>query len=95
MIGINTLIFSIRGGGNIGIGFAIPANTIRRVASELIREKRIVRPWFGVEGYTLNEDLADALSLPVKTGILRRSRSSRQFGRRRRDSGSKRNRRSL
>ncbi len=70
MIGINTLIFSIRGGGNIGIGFAIPANTIRRVASELIREKRIVRPWFGVEGYTLNEDLADALNLPVKTGIL-------------------------
>jgi S1-C subfamily serine protease len=70
MIGINTLIFSIRGGGNIGIGFAIPANTIRRVASELIREKRIVRPWFGVEGYTLNEDLADALNLPVKNGIL-------------------------
>ena len=70
MIGINTLIFSIRGGGNIGIGFAIPANTIRRVAGELIREKRIVRPWFGVEGYNLNEDLADALNLPVKTGIL-------------------------
>jgi S1-C subfamily serine protease len=70
MIGINTLIFSIRGGGNIGIGFAIPANTIRRVASELIREKRIVRPWFGVEGYNLNEDIADALNLPVKTGIL-------------------------
>lgn len=70
MIGINTLIFSIRGGGNIGIGFAIPANTIRRVASELIREKRIVRPWFGVEGYNLNADLADALNLPVKTGIL-------------------------
>jgi S1-C subfamily serine protease len=70
MIGINTLIFSIRGGGNIGIGFAIPANTIRRVASELIREKRIVRPWFGVEGYNLDEDLANALNLPVKTGIL-------------------------
>ena len=70
MIGVNTLIFSIRGGGNIGIGFAIPANTIRRVASELIREKRIIRPWFGIEGYNLNEDLADALNLPVKTGIL-------------------------
>jgi S1-C subfamily serine protease len=70
MIGINTLIFSIRGGGNIGIGFAIPVNTIRRVASELIREGRIVRPWFGVEGYSLNEDLADGLNLPVKSGIL-------------------------
>ena len=70
MIGINTSIFSIRGGGNIGIGFAIPANTIRRVVTELIREKRIVRPWFGVEGYNLNEDLASELDLPVKTGIL-------------------------
>jgi S1-C subfamily serine protease len=70
MIGINTLIFSIRGGGNIGIGFAIPANTIRRVATELIKEGRILRPWFGIEGYALNEDLASGLSLPVKNGIL-------------------------
>ena len=70
VIGINTLIFSIRGGGNIGIGFAIPVNTARRVAAELIREGRILRPWFGVEGYSLSEDLADALNLPVKSGIL-------------------------
>jgi S1-C subfamily serine protease len=70
MIGINTLIFSIRGGGNIGIGFAIPANTIRRVATELIKEGRILRPWLGIEGYTISEDLADALTLPVKSGIL-------------------------
>jgi putative serine protease PepD len=70
MIGINTLIFSIRGGGNIGIGFAIPVNSIRRVATELIREGRILRPWFGVEGYSLTEDLAEGLNLPVKSGIL-------------------------
>jgi S1-C subfamily serine protease len=70
MIGINTLIFSIRGGGNIGIGFAIPSNTIRRVATELIREGRVLRPWFGIEGYALNDDLASGLTLPVKRGIL-------------------------
>ncbi len=69
MIGINTSIFTI-GGGNIGIGFAIPINTIRRVATELIREGRIIRPWFGVEGYSLNEELAGDLNLPVHTGIL-------------------------
>jgi S1-C subfamily serine protease len=69
MIGINTLIFSIRGGGNIGIGFAIPANTIRRVATELIRDGRVMRPWFGVESYSITEDLASALNLPVKNGI--------------------------
>jgi putative serine protease PepD len=70
MIGINTMIFSLSGGGNIGIGFAIPANTIRRVANELIREGRILRPWFGIEGYALNDDLSSGLNLPVKNGIL-------------------------
>jgi S1-C subfamily serine protease len=70
MIGINTSIFTIRGGGNIGIGFAIPANTIRRVATQLVREGRVLRPWFGIEGYSLNEDLASGLNLPVSSGIL-------------------------
>jgi S1-C subfamily serine protease len=69
MIGINTSIFTI-GGGNIGIGFAIPANTIKRVVTELIRDGRVLRPWFGVEGYTLNEDLSSELNLPVSSGIL-------------------------
>ncbi len=70
MIGINTSIFTIRGGGSIGIGFAIPANTIRRVVTELIREGRVRRPWFGIEGYELNEDLASELNLPVQSGIM-------------------------
>jgi len=69
MIGINSSIFTI-GGGNIGIGFAIPADTIRRVATQLIRDGRVLRPWFGIEGYALNEDLASVLELPVKSGIL-------------------------
>ncbi len=69
MIGINSSIFTY-GGGNIGIGFAIPANTIRRVATELIRNGRVVRPWFGVEGYSLDGDLASGLGLPVESGIL-------------------------
>jgi putative serine protease PepD len=69
MVGINTSIFTI-GGGNIGIGFAIPANTLRRVATELIRSGRVLRPWFGVEGYPLNEELASELDLPVSSGIL-------------------------
>jgi S1-C subfamily serine protease len=69
MIGINTSIFTI-GGGNIGIGFAIPANMIRRVVTELIRDGRVLRPWFGIEGYSINEDLAKLLELPVQSGIL-------------------------
>jgi S1-C subfamily serine protease len=69
MIGINTSIFTIAG-GNIGIGFAIPANTIRRVVNELIKNGRVIRPWFGVEGYSLNDELASDLGLPVSSGIL-------------------------
>jgi S1-C subfamily serine protease len=69
LIGINTTIFTI-GGGNIGIGFAIPANTIKRVVADLIREGRVRHPLFGVEGYELYEDLATQLGLPVSSGIL-------------------------
>jgi S1-C subfamily serine protease len=69
LIGINTTIFTI-GGGNIGIGFSIPANTIKRVVADLMREGRVRHPWFGVEGYELYEDLASQLGLPVSSGIL-------------------------
>ena len=69
MIGINTSIFTI-GGGNIGIGFAIPASTIRRIAQDLIRQGRVIRPWVGIRGYQITDDLASALNLPVTSGIL-------------------------
>jgi S1-C subfamily serine protease len=70
MIGINTSIFTI-GGGNIGIGFAIPVNTIRQVVTDLIRDGRVRHPWFGVRSaYELNEDLASELKLPVQSGVM-------------------------
>jgi S1-C subfamily serine protease len=69
MIGINTQIVSPSGASS-GVGFAIPANTIRRVVTDLIKEGRVVRAWFGVRGYAINEQLAEALDLPVKSGFL-------------------------
>jgi S1-C subfamily serine protease len=69
MIGINTAIVSPRE-GNVGIGFAIPSSTIRRIANDLIKEGRVVRPWLGVEGYAISDDLATALELPVDKGFL-------------------------
>jgi S1-C subfamily serine protease len=69
LIGVNTSIFTI-GGGNIGIGFAIPVNTIRQVVNDLIRDGRVRHPWFGVLGYELNDNLAADLNLPVDSGIL-------------------------
>lgn len=69
MIGINTSIFTISG-GNIGIGFAVPSSTIRRVVDDLIKHGRVLRPWLGISGYALSEDLARALELPVSKGLL-------------------------
>lgn len=71
MIGVNTSIFTTSG-GNIGIGFAIPATTIRRVVNDLIKHGRVLRPWLGVEEYTytIDEELSAALDLPVNKGLL-------------------------
>jgi len=69
MIGINTAIFTLSG-GSIGLGFAIPASTIRRIVPELIRDGRVVRPSLGIDGYELSQELSRALGLPVSKGIL-------------------------
>mmetsp|Transcript_27917 Transcript_27917/g.39251 ORF Transcript_27917/g.39251 Transcript_27917/m.39251 type:complete len:494 (+) Transcript_27917:56-1537(+) len=49
LIGVNTAIFSPGAmGGNIGIGFAIPVDTVRRVVNQIIRYGRVVRPTLGI-----------------------------------------------
>ncbi|MBI1746186.1 MAG: trypsin-like peptidase domain-containing protein [Acidobacteria bacterium] len=70
MIGVNTMIFS-PSGGSIGIGFAIPANTVKRVANDLIAYGEVRRPWLGVvKGLDLKPELAEALGLTVGNGVL-------------------------
>jgi len=49
LVGVNTAIFSPSGrGGNVGIGFAIPVDTVRRVVNQIIRYGRVVRPSLGI-----------------------------------------------
>lgn len=49
LIGVNTAILGNGGRGNIGIGFAIPVDTVRRVVNELIRSGgRMIRPTLGI-----------------------------------------------
>ena len=69
LVGINTAIFS-RSGGNLGIGFAIPADTARGVMESLVREGSVVRGWIGVEPRDLTLEMAESLRLPVKSGVL-------------------------
>ena len=69
VIGVNTAIFS-PSGGNVGIGFAIPINTVKEIAGELIETGRVEHAWLGVTMQTLDESVAEALRLPVKKGAL-------------------------
>jgi S1-C subfamily serine protease len=69
VIGINSAIVS-PSGTSAGIGFAIPINTARRVAEQLITQGRVRRAVLGIEGRPLWPDLARALSLPVQQGFL-------------------------
>ena len=70
LIGINTAIYS-RSGGNIGIGFAIPANMVKLVVdSALAGSKSIARPWLGLETQTVTADIADSVGLDRPTGVL-------------------------
>ncbi len=65
IIGINTAILSTGpNGGNIGIGFAIPANVVRDIASQLIKNRKIERPavaWVGLRYAPNSADIATAL----------------------------------
>lgn len=69
MIGINTAIFSPTG-SNVGIGFAIPVDTAKRVLADLIEKGYYGYPWLGASLMTLTPDLAEALKIPAESGAM-------------------------
>ena len=69
MIGLNTTIIS-PSGGSVGIGFAVPIDTARRVLPELLRHGEVRRGWIDVRPVQLFPRLARQLRLPVARGIL-------------------------
>ncbi len=64
VIGINTAILSPTG-GSVGIGFAIPSNTIKRITTQLIASGKVVRGYLGVAAQEISPQMAQALGLPV------------------------------
>lgn len=73
VIGINNLIFSTLGGGSAafqGIGFAIPIDTAKRIADELITTGKASHPYLGIFGDSVTQSLAEQLDLPVETGAV-------------------------
>ncbi|MEK6978500.1 MAG: PDZ domain-containing protein, partial [Candidatus Hydrothermarchaeota archaeon] len=57
-------------GGFLGIGFAIPINTARRVADELIQKGKVTRPWLGITGLSITREVNESFNLPVSKGVL-------------------------
>lgn len=66
VIGINTAVNA----SAQGIGFAIPANTVKAVLDTLIENGKVSRPWMGVYIQTLNAELAERLGLQSTQGAV-------------------------
>ena len=69
LIGLNSAILS-RSGGNIGIGFAVPANIARQVMQQLIQYGEVKRGRLGVVVQNITPDLAKAFGLSSNAGVL-------------------------
>ena len=63
VIGMNTAILS-PSGGSIGIGFAIPADTIKPVVAQILKDGHVTRGFLGVEAQSIDAGMAQALHLP-------------------------------
>lgn len=70
LVGINSEILSPNGGGNIGIGFAIPSNMARNVMDQLIGKGKVERGMLGVSVQQVTSDLAQGLGLKEVRGVL-------------------------
>jgi S1-C subfamily serine protease len=72
VIGVNAAISTGNTGeqGNVGIGFAIPINTVKNVASQLIKTGKVAHPYLGVTVQAITPDVASLLGLSVSHGLL-------------------------
>ena len=72
VIGVNSQISTGNTGqeGNLGIGFAIPSNTVRQVVADLIAHGHVDHAFLGIGANELTPQLADLFNLPVRRGLL-------------------------
>jgi serine protease Do len=69
LVGINTAIIS-GGGGNQGVGFAIPINMARNVMDQIVEHGKVIRGYMGVAIQPVSPDIAKAFGLPHGGGAL-------------------------
>ena len=69
VIGVNTAIYS-PSGGSVGIGFDIPASTVKMVVAQLKEHGKVTRAWLGVQVQPVTSGIADSLGLKKAEGAL-------------------------
>ncbi|HET6322425.1 MAG TPA: Do family serine endopeptidase [Hyphomicrobium sp.] len=69
VVGVNTAIYSPTG-GNVGIAFAVPADTVKRVVDQLQKGGTVSRGWLGVKIQNIDKDLAGSLGLKEAKGAI-------------------------
>ena len=69
VIGVNSAIYSPNG-GSVGVGFAIPANTVKTVVAQLKDDGSVERGWLGVQIQTVTPEIATAIGLDEAKGAL-------------------------
>ena len=69
VVGVNTAIYS-PSGGNVGIGFAIPASVAKQVIEDLKDDGTVSRGWLGVQIQALTDDIAESLGLDQTKGAI-------------------------
>ncbi|HYZ19655.1 MAG TPA: trypsin-like peptidase domain-containing protein [Gaiellaceae bacterium] len=72
VIGVNSAIETGDTGsqGNVGIGFAIPINTVKDVVAQLKDKGRVEHPFLGIEARSIEPSIAQVFRLPVKKGLM-------------------------
>ena len=71
VIGVNSQIETGGAGdGNVGIGFAVPSNTVKTVVAQLLATGKVQRAFLGVAARPIDPELARTYNLPVDTGLL-------------------------
>ena len=71
VIGVNTQIETgDTATGNVGIGFSVPANTVKDVVAQILRTGRVDHAYLGISGQAVTPDVADKYNLAVKKGVV-------------------------
>lgn len=69
LLGINSAIYSPNG-GSLGIGFAIPVSTAKKVMEQIIQTGSVTRGWIGVAVQDMTPELAESFKLKDAEGVL-------------------------